>query len=75
MNKERRKRIDAIKTQLQSIMEDLEIIQDEESEYFENMPESFQYGERGQQAENDIGTLDSARMQVEEAENALDDIS
>lgn len=64
MNKQRRKELDkAIKT----IEEAQSIIQfciDEEQEYFDNMPESFQDGEKGNRAEEVISDLDQATEEL-----------
>lgn len=48
MNNARRTRIDKLATKLSDIIEDLEALGDEEMEAFENLPESLQYGERGE---------------------------
>lgn len=39
---------------------ELEALKDEEQEYFDNMPEGFQTGEKGQTAESAISELDTA---------------
>lgn len=72
MNKERRKAIEAVKTRLENLKAELESIHDEidtlageESDYFDNMPESFQEGDKGQAAE-------AARDALYEARDAID---
>lgn len=67
MNNERRKtladlhkRLDNLRGEIEAIRDELESIKDEEQEYFDNMPESFQQGERGQRAEEVIGYLETA---------------
>jgi hypothetical protein len=67
MNNQRRKaigsiqdRLEDLKLTIESLREDLEAIRDEEQEYFDNMPESFQQADRGQRAEEVIGFLDDA---------------
>lgn len=67
MNAARRKQIAAIVSEMQALnaqFEDLkermECARDEEQEYFDNMPESFQSGDKGQVAEAAISALDSA---------------
>lgn len=71
MNKERRKEIDAVIQDLESAKERLESIRDEEQDYFDNMPESFQYAEKGEAAEEAINNLDYAIDQIDEViENA-----
>ncbi len=67
MNADRRKRLQAVIDQINaaaSILEsakgDLEDIKGEEQEAFDNMPESFQQGERGQASESAIDNMDTA---------------
>lgn len=48
--------------------EAFEAIRDEEQEYFDNMPESLQGGDKGQMAEAAIEALDSAISALEDAE-------
>jgi hypothetical protein len=74
MNKDRRKQIDeavALAQQAAELIEQLkeaaETIRDDEQEYFGNMPESIQQGDKGQAAEEAISALD-------EAVSALDEI-
>jgi uncharacterized coiled-coil DUF342 family protein len=71
MNKERRKAIGALLEQIaelqgkaDDIKEQLESLKDEEQEYYDNMPESFQNGEKGE----------AANAAVEALENLLSDI-
>lgn len=72
MNKERRKAIAAIIDRLEeldtlraSILEDLQEIEGEERESFDNMPEGLQESERGQR-------ISDAADKLEEATGALD---
>lgn len=67
MNKARRKEIDSVIEGLTELMERLEGIRDEEEEYFDNMPESLQYSEKGETAEEAISNLESAMDSIEEA--------
>ena len=41
MNKERRKQLDEIISKLEDIKQDIVSLQDEEQEYFDNMPEAL----------------------------------
>jgi hypothetical protein len=66
MNKIRRKalakiitKLEALESLRQEIQEMLEEVQDEEQEALDNMPESLQEGERGQQMEEYIDTMAS----------------
>jgi Rps23 Pro-64 3,4-dihydroxylase Tpa1-like proline 4-hydroxylase len=77
MNKERRKAIavafaelEKLQAQWDDIKESLSIVRDEEREAFDNMPESLQQGERGQQSEAAADALDSAVEMMESADIA-----
>lgn len=76
MNNDRRKRIRAELTNLEKAMgllsdikSALEDIRDEEQEAYDNMPESFQNGDKGEAAQAAIGELDSA---IDALDGALD---
>lgn len=58
MNAERRKVLDKAETLISEARELLEQVKDEEQEYFDNMPESLQSGERGQKAEQCVDLID-----------------
>lgn len=47
MNKTRRKAIDDVVAKLQELRDEVESLRDEEQDYYDNMPESFQNGEKG----------------------------
>lgn len=49
MNKVRRKRLSEALELISQAKDILEEVKDEEQEAFDNLPESFQYGERGDQ--------------------------
>lgn len=72
MNTQRRKvladlhkRLDTLRGEFEAIRDELESIKDEEQEYYDNMPESFQQGERGQRAEEVIQYLETAYEAME----------
>lgn len=87
MNKERRAAIAALIKSAESVKEDFallagkieglkaeaESIRDEEQEYYDNMPESFQSGEKGQAAEEKISALDDAISEIETLIDTLGD--
>lgn len=60
------KRLNGLAAELADLRDSVEMIRDEEQEYFENMPEPFQYGERGQAAEAALGGLDEALSALED---------
>lgn len=72
MNKERRKEIagiiadiEALHGTIDDLRERVESVRDEEQEFFDNMPESLQQGERGQVAEAAVSALDDALSALE----------
>lgn len=67
MNKERRKNIQGIADQLEELKANLELIQEEEEEYRDNIPENLQGSERYEKAEEACDALS-------EAVDNLDDI-
>ena len=57
MNKERRDAIEKAQGLIEEAKDILQEACDEEQEYFNNMPESLQGGDKGQAAENAISIL------------------
>ena len=73
MNKERRKEldravklIDDIGPLLQELQEILSVCADEEREYYDNMPENMQNGDRGQVADQVASALEEAQSAAED---------
>jgi flagellar biosynthesis chaperone FliJ len=67
MNNARRKEILAVAarladlvSELESVRSDLETIRDEEQDYLDVMPESFQNGDKGQVSQSAIDNLEQA---------------
>lgn len=89
MNKDRRKEISELVSELEGLGEKIEgfrdtseTIQADEQEYFDNMPESFQGGEKGEAAQaaadklqEAYDALDAAKDSVQEAIDALNEAS
>lgn len=67
MNKPRRKALNEIYDQLQTLKDELEAINEEEIEYRDNIPENMQGGERYEKAENACDNLDSALCSIQDA--------
>lgn len=67
MNKQRRKDLNQIAEAIGDLRERLECCQEEEQEYLDNMPENFQFGERGEAAEEAISNIEDALNSLEEA--------
>ena len=73
MNKERRKRIESIKEKLSDLQSDIDELKDEEQEAYDNLPESFQHGERGESISQAIDNLYYACSSIEEAIDYLNE--
>lgn len=67
MNKQRRKSIDDVVAKLQELRDEVESLRDEEQDYYDNMPESFQNGEKGEAATAAIEYLESASGYIDNA--------
>lgn len=67
MNKARRKAIEDVVAKLQELRDEVESLRDEEQDYYDNMPESFQNGEKGGAAENAISYMESASGYIDNA--------
>lgn len=66
MNKQRRKEIEKAITLLEEAKSILEQMASDEQDYYDNMPESIQSGERGSQAEAASETLQEAAYDIDE---------
>lgn len=73
MNKDRRKTLDELRERLNAaegrfneVKVDIESVRDEEQDTFDNMPESFQNGERGEMSQAAIDAMDEAAGHIEE---------
>ena len=75
MNKDRRDRIAKIKEALEDLRGQIEDLQSEEREAFDNMPESLQQSERGQASEAAADALQSAYDAADEAVTNLETAS
>lgn len=73
MNKERRKRIQEIKDQIESIQSDIECIMSEEEDYRDNIPENLQGSERYEMADTAVNALSCAIDSISEACNSLEE--
>ncbi len=71
MNAERRKNLAKALELLEEAKSMLETARDDEQEYFDAMPESFQGGDKGDKAQHVISQLDDA---FNAAETAVDSI-
>ncbi|MBY3038917.1 hypothetical protein [Rhizobium laguerreae] len=75
MNKERRKEIARALAMVEEAKSILEICRDEEQDYFDNMPESFQGGDKGDVAQTAIDALDEAVSNLDDVVSAVGDVA
>ena len=73
MNKARRQSITNVVTGLHEFAGLLESLKDEEQEYYDNMPEGFQNGDKGEQAQAAIDALDQACDNLQNTIDSLED--
>lgn len=67
MNKDRRKYIDEAIAGMDHAKSILENARDEEQDFYDNMPENMQGGDKGQAAEAAVSSLEDAISSIEEA--------
>lgn len=67
MNSNRRKQLEKALGQAEELKETLETIRDEEQEAHDNLPESIQYGERGDAMQEIADSLDYAASSLGDA--------
>ena len=76
VNEARRKAINEAVSKLEDVKSELETLRDEEQEYYDNMPESFQGGDKGDAAQSAVSTLEDAINSIDsavtEAQNAVE---
>lgn len=75
MNKQRRKELNGIIEKLEDLKSYVEELRDEEQDYYDNMPENLQCGERGEIAESAISEMDDAISSIEDAICSLETAS
>lgn len=74
MNKERRNRIAEIMDKLNEIADEICEVAQEERDAFDNLPESLQYGERGEAMEAAADELEDVSSEVSELASRLEEL-
>jgi uncharacterized protein YukE len=74
MNKDRRKRLQNVIDALRNMVDELYAIQEEEQEAYDNLPESFQEGERGEKMSDAIDTLDMVLSEIDSQADELQEM-
>ena len=69
MNKQRRNRIAEALELISQARGILEEVKDEEQESYENLPESLQHGERGEQMQENVDSLEEFIGYLEETDS------
>ena len=72
MNAKQRKQIEALSATLCDVRSQLETLQSDEQEKYDNMPESLQGGDKGSNQEEVCGDMDSAVDSISEVIDALE---
>ncbi|OHV24925.1 hypothetical protein EOS93_25295 [Rhizobium sp. RMa-01] len=76
MNKERRKEIARAAAMIEEAKSILETCRDEEQDYYyDNMPESFQNGDKGDVAQVAIDGLDEVISSLEDVVSSVNDVT
>ena len=73
MNNPRRKVLADLAGTLRDIESQIAAVRDEEQDFFDNIPESKQDGERAQAVEEAIDQMDTAMTFIEDAISCLDE--
>lgn len=66
MNKQRRQKIKKVRQRIEVCKNDLQVILDEEQDYFYNMPENLQGSMRGSDSEDAIDVMESCIDELDE---------
>lgn len=74
MNKQRRKRIEKVIETLKGMVDELYAIQEEEQEAYDNLPEQFQEGERGEAMQDIIDGLDMIISEIDSQADELQEL-
>ena len=74
MNRERRKRLQEAFDKIAEVQEILSEVRDEEQEAYENLPENFQYGERGEEMQGYIEMINEADGYLDDAKSVVEQI-
>ena len=74
MNKARRQALTSTYELISQIRTIVELVHDEEEEAYENMPESIQYSDRGEQMSANVYELDNLLYEIDAIEESIDNI-
>lgn len=72
MNKQRRKELEKAFKLIEEAQEIIEVVKEEDA--YDNLPENFQYGERGEEMQSYIEMLDEAVGYLDDAKSAIEEV-
>lgn len=75
MNENRRMALTALQEKIQGLRQEIEQHLGDEQEYFDNMPENFQSGEKGEKSQTCLDAMQEAIDGMESVESNLGDAS
>ena len=74
MNRQRRKRLTEAFEKVAEAMEILEAVKEEENERYENLPDNFRDGDRGEEMQGYIEMLEEAYGYLDDANSVIEQI-
>lgn len=75
MNATRRRELSKIYDAIEELRSQIETLREDEQDAFDNMPEPFQYTERGSKMESYIDQMDNACDSLQEAMEYIEEIT
>ena len=73
MNQKRRAKISDVISRLEELSDKVDMLRDEEQDYYDNIPENLQGSERADASESAIDALESAVDSITEAISSLEE--
>lgn len=73
MNNDRRKKLAAILQKIEDAKSELESLRDEEQDYYDNMPEGIQAGEKGDKSQTAIDAMESAIDDLDSVHSSIEE--
>lgn len=74
MNKQRRKKLTKAFEMIDEAIKILEEVKNEEDESYENLPDNFRYGDKGEEMKDYIEMLNEASGYLEDANSVIEQI-
>lgn len=74
MNRQRRKRLGEALDKVSEVMEILEEVKSEETDSYENLPDNFRDGDRGEEMQGYIEMLEEAYNYLDDANSVIEQI-